>query len=143
MFGLVAVVDGDNQFARHIKRLLEEEGYRIRVFRNSAAAVSGIQWERPDVVILDPWLGDPEAGRRVLSRLSQDAATERIPIVLCPTDHGLVEDDGFAPAGRPYVVLEKPFNLDMFIATIAFMVAIRKRTQIVPACVKADFVMCA
>ena len=71
---LIAVVNDAVPFLEVMEQLLEEEGYRVLTMNDAGQAYPGIKRQRPELVILDIRLGDPDAGWRVLELLRLDPA---------------------------------------------------------------------
>jgi CheY-like chemotaxis protein len=64
----VLFADDDKGYREILKRILEEEGYRIVLARTGAEAVGAVVVERPDIVILDihmPQKGGLDAAEQI------------------------------------------------------------------------------
>ena len=58
--GHVLVVDDEPDIRTLVKEILEDEGFRVSVAENAAAAREARRQQRPDVVLLDIWMPDTD-----------------------------------------------------------------------------------
>jgi CheY-like chemotaxis protein len=75
----VLFADDDKMFREICKRILEDEGYRVVLVRDGGEAVSAVNVQKPDIVILDihmPRQGGMEAAEKIY------ATHPEIPIIL-------------------------------------------------------------
>jgi DNA-binding response OmpR family regulator len=109
---LILVVEDDEIQARIVGKILEKDGYRVRLAHNGAAVISALR-ERPtpDLVLLDVELPDTD-GFKILEQLRAHRNFKRIRVVMVTgrTDRAdiakgvLLGADGY---------LTKPFRPDM------------------------------
>ena len=104
----ILVVEDDQQLADMLTDTLVFTGYRVEVARDGIAAVTAVERDRPDLVLLDVNLPGI-SGFAVASRLR--GARDETPIIFL-TARDTPEDvrDGFLSGGDDY--LTKPFRLD-------------------------------
>ncbi len=93
-----------------MQHVLVGAGYRTHVHHYGADAFELVKWLRPDLVILDLWLEQPELGELVLLFLAQDPLTQRIPVIICSADLGLLRAPPERFQERGYVLVPKPFE---------------------------------
>ncbi|HEX5504683.1 MAG TPA: response regulator [Thermomicrobiales bacterium] len=116
---LIAVMNDDTAFLDLMHRLLTWEDYRCFVCKESERAYPLIKERRPDLVILDIRMGNPEAGWQVLELLRLDPATTRIPVLVCSADAPSLRAKEGALRALRCDVLEKPFDLATLLAKVA------------------------
>ena len=113
---LIAVVNDDVPFLEMMEQLLEEEGYRVLPMNEAGHAYPRIKRHRPELVILDVRLGDPDAGWRVLEALRLDPTVRNIPVIVCSADlRALLEREEYLRQ-MGCECLPKPFDLDQLLA---------------------------
>src|SRR3712207_9075454 len=64
----VLVVDDDPTVSDVVRRYLEQDGYRVRLAADGPAALTAVDAEAPDLVVLDRMLGEVD-GLEVCRRL--------------------------------------------------------------------------
>ncbi len=77
----VLVVDDDLLVAELLQASLEMAGYAVRHAPDGAAALTAVQSDPPDLVLLDVMMPDVD-GWTVLSQLREDRSTASLPVVL-------------------------------------------------------------
>jgi len=77
----VAIVEDERDLAELLKHHLSKEGYRVRTFGDGRLALSAIEKEIPDAVVLDVMLPTID-GLEVCRQLRRNPATGRIPILI-------------------------------------------------------------
>jgi two-component system, OmpR family, alkaline phosphatase synthesis response regulator PhoP len=65
----VLVVEDDDDLRTALRHGLESEGFAVEAVGSAAAAYARVEDWRPDVVLLDWWLGDGEMGAVACRRL--------------------------------------------------------------------------
>lgn len=86
MVAKIAVVNHDPVFLRLMDRILKSDGYEPIICPSGTAAHDIIVSEQPDLIMIDTWLEDREAGWALLQTLMLDDTTKDIPILLCSSD---------------------------------------------------------
>ncbi len=77
----ILVVDDNLDSVAIIRRILDAEHYDVLVATGGAEALERLRQETVDLVLLDIMM--PEmSGLEVLQRIKEDAATERLPVIL-------------------------------------------------------------
>jgi two-component system, OmpR family, phosphate regulon response regulator PhoB len=69
----VLVVEDDDDLRMALRHGLEAEGFLVEAVDSAAAAYERVARRRPDVVLLDWWLGDGEMGAVACRRLVERA----------------------------------------------------------------------
>ena len=112
----ILVVDDEADIRELIAGILEDEGHRPRLARDSDEALRAIEERRPQLVILDIWLqGSRLDGLEVLSQLKQQHPD--LPVVII-SGHGNIETAVTAIKRGAYDYIEKPFKADRLILVV-------------------------
>jgi CheY-like chemotaxis protein len=117
----VLVADDDASLCALLAELLREDfGAEVEAVADGEAAIAALSAGAYALLVLD--LGMPRAdGFAVLRWIGARPPAERVPVVVCSTGHA----SRIAEAARLGVaaVLEKPFDLDGFLATVGPLLA--------------------
>jgi len=109
----ILIVDDEADIRELVAGILEDEGYRTRVARNSDQAIAAVEERRPHLIFLDIWLqGSKLDGMQIL-----DAIKERhpeVPVVMI-SGHGNIETAVAAIKKGAYDFIEKPFKADRLV----------------------------
>ena len=116
---LIAVVNDDTEFINLMHDLLTEEGYRVSSHMLANNAYRELLAERPALVVLDIRMETPEAGWQLLELLRLNPATAHIPGIVCSADAVFLRAKQEHLRAQGYAILEKPFDLDTLLDTIA------------------------
>lgn len=129
MTPLIAVVDDDAVTATLIGEILTDEGYRTRSFQTASEAKNALPALHPDLIVLDLHLGGPVSGWDLLSILRQTSATATIPILICSADAVFLEEHADTLQTFECATIQKPFDLDVLLDTIATLIASSERGE--------------
>lgn len=103
----VLVVDDDETVASAVAEIIRSLGYRVEVATDGLDALTRIQEEVPDLIVLD--LKMPRlSGREVLERIRAHDRTRRVRVILLT---GHLEDPESLEPLHPDAFLTKPFSL--------------------------------
>ncbi len=106
----ILVVDDEGDIRELISGILEDEGHRCRLARDSDEALRAIEERRPHLVVLDIWLqGSRLDGLEVLSTVKR--VHPDLPVVII-SGHGNIETAVTAIKRGAYDYIEKPFKAD-------------------------------
>src|SRR5690606_639576 len=109
----ILVVDDEADIRELVSGILEDEGHRCRLARDSDEALRAIEERRPHLVILDIWLqGSRLDGLEVLSIIKR--VHPDLPVVII-SGHGNIETAVTAIKRGAYDYIEKPFKADRLI----------------------------
>ncbi|MEQ1718739.1 MAG: sigma-54 dependent transcriptional regulator [Hyphomicrobium sp.] len=109
----ILVVDDEADIRDLVSGILEDEGHRTRLARDSDEALKAIEDRRPHLVILDIWLqGSRLDGLEVLSVMKR--AYPDLPVVII-SGHGNIETAVTAIKRGAYDYIEKPFKSDRLV----------------------------
>jgi len=115
---LIAVIDDDAPTREFLDEVLRSVGYRTLLWGQGKDAHLLIRREKPDLIILDMWMEDREAGRTVLGLMGLDPSTRRIPVIICSAHVGVADGPPREFHDRGYVILPKPFGTDDLLGKI-------------------------
>jgi DNA-binding response OmpR family regulator len=110
------IVDDDNDIVELTRLVLERGGYRVCTAGSGREALSSVQRESPDLILLD--INMPEMdGWQVLKVLKMDDTTRAIPVAMF-TIRGEVRDKvrGIQDGACDYVA--KPFTYDELLGRV-------------------------
>ncbi|MEQ1649359.1 MAG: sigma-54 dependent transcriptional regulator [Hyphomicrobiaceae bacterium] len=106
----ILIVDDEADIRELVAGILEDEGHRTRLARDSDEALKAIEERRPHLVILDIWLqGSRLDGLEVLNIIKK--AHPDLPVVII-SGHGNIETAVTAIRRGAYDYIEKPFKAD-------------------------------
>ena len=112
----ILIVDDEADIRELVSGLLEDEGHRTRLARDSDEALTAIEQRRPQLVILDIWLqGSRLDGLEVLSVIKK--AHPDLPVVII-SGHGNIETAVTAIRRGAYDYIEKPFKADRLLLVV-------------------------
>ena len=77
----ILVIDGDNDHAEGMRKMLDSEGYEVAVCGTGKDGLAKAQEKRPDLVILDAMLPDIN-GFSVCRELKDDPKFSKVPVVI-------------------------------------------------------------
>lgn len=119
----IAVVNDDPTFIEFVRELLEDEGYATTAYREGPTAAAFLQATRPDLLVLDIRLEQPEGGWAVLEELRADARTRSLPVIVCSADRPFLHRRAAELQAYRCAVLEKPFRITELYALVDAMLA--------------------
>ncbi|MFM8789184.1 MAG: response regulator [Chthoniobacterales bacterium] len=116
--GSLLVIDDDPASRELLKRMLEKEGYAVRLAANGPDGIASARKDKPDLITLDVMMPSMD-GWAVLSALKSDPATADVPVVMLT----MVEDRpmGFALGANEY--LTKPVQKSRVLEAVSRCVA--------------------
>jgi len=109
----VMIIEDDPQMARMLATLLEFEGYRAIICSSPEQALECIQETRPDIVVMDFYLGKARAPG-LLRSLREDPAFRGIRVIVVSGD----DQEAAARAAGADAFLLKPFPMEELIRCI-------------------------
>lgn len=120
----IFIVDDERELCESIKNVLTEKGFSCSFTHDGGSALSSIEKERPDLIILDIMMSGID-GFEVCQRIKHNENLKDIPVILL-TVLGQKEDiiAGFRAGADDY--LTKPFDPDELIVRIETHLKIKK-----------------
>jgi DNA-binding response OmpR family regulator len=117
----ILVVEDDPTIADVLETLLREEGFHCTVCRDGCEVYDTIQASHPALVILDLHLPGRD-GIELLRDVKGDPDTAAIPILVCSVENALLRQNADRLKKWGCRTVEKPFDIDVLIATVRDMV---------------------
>ena len=112
----ILIVDDETDIRMLTAGILEDEGYQTRQAGGSKAALTSVEYRRPDLVLLDIWLQGSELdGLQILRRIKEHHT--EIPVLMM-SGHGTVETAVAAIKDGAYDFIEKPFKADRLLLAV-------------------------
>jgi two-component system, OmpR family, response regulator MprA len=111
---LVLIAEDDEEIRNALERILRFEGYRTRVVRDGAAALSAVTDDAPDAILLDVMMPFVD-GLSVCRRLREHG--NRTPILMLTARHEVSDRVAGLDAGADDY-LPKPFELEELLARL-------------------------
>jgi two-component system nitrogen regulation response regulator NtrX len=109
----ILIVDDEADIRDLVAGILDDEGYKTRVARNSDQAIASIQERRPHLIFLDIWLqGSKLDGMQILDVIKE--GHPEVPVVMI-SGHGNIETAVAAIKKGAYDFIEKPFKADRLV----------------------------
>ena len=118
----IYVVDDDKSIRASLQDVLEDEDYEVEVFATGKTMLKALAKERPDLVLLDVWLGN-EDGLDILVRVR--AEYPALPVLMI-SGHGTIEQAVQATKKGAADFLEKPLSLEMVLDRIAEILQVKE-----------------
>lgn len=113
----ILIVDDEKDICELVSGILEDEGYKTRSSNSYIEALENIREKRPNLVILDVWLGDSDKdGLRLLDVIVKDY--DNIPVIMM-SGHGTIETAVLAIKHGAYDFIEKPFDSNRLLVSIS------------------------
>ena len=111
----ILVVDDDPDILDFLHDLLELEGYTVAVSTKGEYLEKLQSGSLPDLILLDVFLSGRD-GREIVKSLKNREETRQIPVIMFSA-HPSAEKAAREAGADEF--LEKPFNCDVLVATIA------------------------
>ena len=120
----VVCINGSSMFLEFVRMLLEEECYNVTTTNFLPETFVQIAAVKPDLLILDLQVGK-QACWDLLDRISQDALTCDIPVIVCSTNQSLLDrarSDGRSDRATRYII--KPFDIDEMLSSVNALIGV-------------------
>ena len=115
----IVIMNDAVELVETMKILLEDEGYRVTTYPAAIVDMNELRLAQPDLVILD-WLFGREAdGLQVVQAVRLDKELAALPLIVCTAAQRQIQEMQLHLSGKNVRVLYKPFDLDVFLATVS------------------------
>ena len=112
----ILVVDDELDIRELVSGILEDNDYETETAGSYIEAEESIKRKRPNLVILDVWLGESDRdGLRLLELIKKDY--EYVPVIMM-SGHGTIETAVSAIKKGAYDFIEKPFDSARLITSV-------------------------
>jgi DNA-binding response OmpR family regulator len=115
--GYLLIVEDDPDILKLLQTTLTFKGYRVVTARNGKEGLEAAHKERPAIVIADIMMPKLD-GFGLVHRLRLDPAMRDIPVIFITATYVAPEDKEFAISIGATRFLQKPVDLDDFLATV-------------------------
>jgi DNA-binding response OmpR family regulator len=122
----ITVINDYPAFLEMIDEALSSEGYEVQTIPKHQGAFEQLKEWGPDLIVLDLVLGNAPAGWGLLDQIKFDQATEQIPVLLCSAATKEIREVVPSLTAKGVDYLEKPFDLDTFLAKLTKLIASAK-----------------
>jgi len=116
----IIIVEDQPDVADLFEEMLSVDGYQVIKIHSSTGALSVIQAENPDLVLLDIMMPDV-SGLEVLRFMRREPGLQQIPVVIVSAKT-LPEDIRTGLEAGASVYLTKPVDLEVLLKTVAGVV---------------------
>ena len=125
----ILIVDDTPANLQLLSKMLNERGYRVRPVSNGSMALSAVQVEPPDMILLDIRMPGMD-GYKVCETLKADEKNRDIPIIfISALDATQDKVRAFQVGGLDYIT--KPFQIEEVLARVETHLALRRlQTQL-------------
>jgi DNA-binding response OmpR family regulator len=120
---IVLVVEDDIHISKLIALLLEESNYAVLIAATAASALTRIEQDKPDLVILD-WMLPDLPGDQVCRQIKAGSANTFLPVLMLTARGELADRVAGLDAGADDY-LTKPFHSDELLARARALLRIR------------------
>lgn len=110
----ILVVDDEEGIRRSLRGILEDEGYRVLLAEDGEKALSIMEEEVPDAVLLDIWMPGRD-GMAILEEIRR--GWPMVPVVMI-SGHGSIDLAVRATKLGAHDFVEKPLSLDKVLLTV-------------------------
>jgi DNA-binding response OmpR family regulator len=120
----IAVIDSDEAFLRFVERFLRLEGFDVYPRSAGHGAVADLRSQRPDLILLDTWIENREAGWSLLDGLFTNPTLRNVPVLITGSDTDELRVRGDVLVRHPRLeTLRKPFAPEELLARVRSMLA--------------------
>jgi two-component system nitrogen regulation response regulator NtrX len=119
----VLIVDDEPNIRRMLGSLLRSEGYRTREAGSALGALSEVQGEEPDAVLMDLYMEGGETGLDALPRLRE--AAPDLPVIMM-SGRASLSDAVKATRLGAFHFIEKPLTPEAVLLTLSSALELRK-----------------
>lgn len=115
--GRIFIVDDDSSLVQLLTIALKSRGYEVEASASVEAIKSNVLRFRPDVLLLDVYLGSGKNGLELLEEIKKEKATKHVPVIVMtgfPSTATAVQ----AIKRQAEDYFEKPLDFDRLLKTI-------------------------
>jgi DNA-binding response OmpR family regulator/DNA-binding CsgD family transcriptional regulator len=127
MSNTILIVDDTLENLRLLADILTEEGYKVRLASSGAYALTIVQKNQPDLILLDIMMPEMD-GYEVCRLLKADEKTRDIPVIfISALDEVFDKMTAFSIGGVDYIT--KPFHVEEMLARIKTHLTLQRLQQ--------------
>ncbi len=123
----ILIVDDTQDSLEFLNRILEEQGYRVRLTTNGHLALKSVAAKLPDLILLDVKMPEMD-GYEVCRRLKSNEQSRNVPVVFISA-HGETAKkvEGFKAGGVDFIT--KPFEREEVLVRVESQLRLRKLNE--------------
>lgn len=111
----IAIIDDDTSILDSLSVMLDFEGFDVKAFERGSDIFSLLESPaKPDVIMLDIWLGT-EDGRDICKKLRESEVAKNIPIIMMSAGREM-KDSALNSGACDFIA--KPFELDTVVSKL-------------------------
>lgn len=114
----ILVVDDNPTFREAIADVLVYGGHTVVTEARVATALIRLHLQRPDLIILDMWMDQPNSGLRLARTLRDNPATRGIPAIVCSAHTDAIKSFKGELDQLGCTFVPKPFDMDHLLAVV-------------------------
>jgi DNA-binding response OmpR family regulator len=123
----VVIVDDDLLIRETVRISLEHSGFSVRAIEDPSTALATIRAEKPDLVILDMYMGGVD-GREIARGLKADPATSKLPVVFFTGSNEAIDVVTGLDAGAVEYIA-KPIDGEVLVRKIRSILRMPEQTK--------------
>ncbi len=120
----VAVIDDDASIRVIMREMLQDSGYRIVLWDGLEDPLALVDRCHPDLIVQDVRLGQRLTIWPLLDHLAALPAGHAPQVIVCSADREFLRAHGQALRDRSCAIVEKPFDIDVFIEAVEECLAV-------------------
>ncbi len=109
------ICDDDHGILEMVEMIIEEYGYQVSTEINSLNLLKTIDFEKPDLLLLDIWM-PVLSGDQVIKTIRADSKLRNLPIIMYSASS---EGEAIAEKSGADDYISKPFDIDILVGKIA------------------------
>jgi DNA-binding response OmpR family regulator len=116
----ILIVEDNPLLAEVMAYILTNNGYEVTTLPNGSEVFRMIKSSHPDLVILDALLPGID-GRQICQLIKLNNTTSGLPVIICSGEDNI--DESLKQKGAPDDVLQKPFDINIFLQKVECQLA--------------------
>lgn len=123
------IVDDNDTFREMLVEVLEMDGHTVTAEARGSAALITLHFRRPDLVMLDMWMEQPDSGLRFARTLWDNPATRGIPVIICSAHADAIKAFRAELDRLGCTFVQKPFDIDELLAVVRGVIGRESATE--------------
>lgn len=123
---MIFIVDDDKNIREAVRDVLEDEDLQVETFSSGKKMLKELSLVRPDLIILDVWMGK-EDGLEILDRIKSEYPA--LPVLMI-SGHATIEQAVAATKKGAVDFLEKPLSIDAILDKVRLILLPDAREEI-------------
>ncbi len=115
---LILVVNDDQSYLYLMHELLTDEQYDVLLCATSDSACPLAEQHRPDLIMLDMRMEEPQSGLKILQLLRRNPTTQHIPVLINSADQYLLPEQAEQLQALQGIMVGQSLDLDELLRAI-------------------------